>query len=198
MTGYILEHRTPGRNPQWTRVNDHIPATDLQYTIDDLAPATDYEVRVAAENQGGVSGFSPSRRIKTVTSPGAPGRPEVVDVRGTSVHLQWTAPDSDGGTDITAYRVQFSTSKEVQTISVSADTDTASLISCTVEDQLQPYTEYRLAVAAVNKEGQGPWSDVTEDLMTFSSTLNTLALFPRYIESLQWHHGTPRVTPSEG
>ena len=65
MTGYILERRTPGPDSKWIRVND-TPVTDLQYTIDNLTTATDYEFHVAAVNEAGTSDFSQmSQKIKT-------------------------------------------------------------------------------------------------------------------------------------
>jgi len=66
VTGYILERRTPGPDSEWIRVND-TSVTDLQYTVDNLTPDTQYQFRVAAVNKAGMSDFSPmSDTIKTV------------------------------------------------------------------------------------------------------------------------------------
>ena len=106
MTGYILERRTPGRGSEWIRVNDS-PITDLQYTVDNLTPAIQHEFRVAAVNKEGTGEFSlMCPVIVTVEKPGRPGCPEVLEVIGTSVSLQWTSPDSDGGAAITQYTVK--------------------------------------------------------------------------------------------
>ena len=66
VTGYILEHRTAASDSEWIRVND-TPVTDLQYTVDNLTPATEYEFRVAAENKAGMSDFS---QISAMTTTG--------------------------------------------------------------------------------------------------------------------------------
>jgi len=173
LTGHILQRRTPGPDSRWIGVND-IPATELQYTIRDLIPATEYEFRVAAVNKlETTSDFSlTSPKIMTVEAPDMPGRPEVLGVTGTSVRLQWTVPNSDGGTDITGYVVTFSTSEETKNmpIAISADANAEPLISYTIRDQLQAKTNYRFAVAAVNRVGQGPWSDTTDPIATFAGT----------------------------
>ena len=66
VTGYILERRTPGPDSEWIKVN-YIAVTNLQYTVDNLTPDTDYEFRVAAMNKKGLSDFSPmSPKITTI------------------------------------------------------------------------------------------------------------------------------------
>ena len=177
VTGYILERRTPGPCSRWIRVND-TPATDLQYTIDNLTPDIQYEFRVAAVNKAVMSDFSViSQKIMTGEKPGKPGLPGVVDVTGTSVRLQWTAPSSDDGANVTKYIVSC-TSDEMKEITISVDVRVESFISYTIRNQLQANTKYRFAVAAVNKLGQGPWSDRTEDILTYAGTLNILYLVP--------------------
>jgi len=165
---YIVERRTRGPDSEWIRVNDS-PITDLQFTVDNLTPATHYEFRVAAVNKGGTGEFSlMSSVIVTfaVEKPGRPGCPQVLKVIGTLVHLQWTAPDSDGGAAITQYTVVYCTEGHVP-VDVTAGQST----SYTLRNLLQPYTQYRFAVAAVNSVGAGPWSDYTTDFTTFSGTL---------------------------
>ena len=176
VTGYILERRTPGPDSEWIRVND-TPVTNLQYTIENLTPVTEYQFRVAAVNKRGESQFSQmSSRIMTVVSvPDKPGRPEVMEVISTSVSLQWTAPGSDGGADITHYVVAFRSSEETKTVEVSADAAIETTKSYTIRNQLQAYKVYRFAVAAVNSIGQGPWSDWTRSTWTFAGMLITRA-----------------------
>ena len=173
LTGYVLECRTPGPDSEWIRVND-TPVTDLQYTIDKLTPATEYEFRVAARNKKDISDFSlMSRKIVTaVEKPDRPGRPDVVEVIGTSVHLQWTAPCSDGGAAVTEYKVMYWTSEETREISDSVAATAESLISYTIRNVLQANTKYSFAVAAVNRIGRGPWSQWSEHIDTFAGMLD--------------------------
>jgi len=181
LTGYILERRTPVNvYSKWVRVND-TPVTDLQYTIDNLTPATEYQFRVGAVNQVGMSNFSlMSPKIMTVEKPDKPGLPEVIDVTGTSVSLQWTVPDSDGGTDINEYIVMFCTSNQTKQTGVSADANTESLMSYTIRNKLQAHQKYSFAVAAVNRVGQGPRSDMTQDVTTYAGTLNIRLLMHKH------------------
>jgi len=99
--------------------------------------------------------------------PGKPGRPQVIEVIGTSVHLQWTAPKWKGATYITEYTIEFSKSD----IAVSVDANAEPLKSYTIRNQLQPQTKYRFAVAAVNSKGQGPWSAESVVINTLSRML---------------------------
>jgi len=171
VAGYILERRTPGPDSEWIRVNDS-PVTDLQYTIHNLTPATEYDFRVAARNKEEISDFSlMSPKILTVEKPDKPGRPEVVEVIGTSVHLQWSAPCSDGGAAVTEYKVMYWTSEETREIADSVAATAESLISYTIRNVLQANTKYSFAVTAVNRIGRGSWSRRSEDINTFAGTL---------------------------
>ena len=175
VTGYILERHTPGPDSDWITVSDN-PVTDLQYPIDSLTPATEYKFRVAAVNKKRMGDFSAeSLKIMTLVKPDKPGRPRVVEVIGTSVRLQWSAPDSDGGADVTEYTILLQTSKKTEAITVSADANMAPLVSYTIRNRLKACTEYRFAVAAVNRMGQGPWSDVLE-YTTVAGMLNITCL----------------------
>ena len=165
VTSYILERRTPGPDSEWIRVNN-TPVTGLQYDVVNLTPDTEYEFRVAAVNMKGISDFSVmSPKIMTVEKPGKPGLPELIDVTGVSVRLQWTAPIS-GGTKITEYVVMVWTLDEKKDIPVPVDANTKRLISCTIRNQLKANTKYRFAVVAINRVGIGPWSDRTEEITT--------------------------------
>ena len=172
---YILERRTPGPDSEWITVHDS-PITDLQYTVDNLTPATQYEFRVAAVNKKGTSEFSPiSLMIVTpVEKPGKPGCPEVLEVIDTSVRLQWTAPDSDGGAAITKYTVvYYTTGDDPKYVSFPVDVTDVESTSYTLRNLLQPSTAYLFAVAAVNIVGTGPWSDLKTGFTAHSGTLRT-------------------------
>ena len=108
-----------------------------------------------------------SSKILTVVIPDKPGQP-VVEVVGTSVRLEWRKPHSDGGADITQYNFICSSPDSPEYVTIPSDANTESLISYTIRNQLQPHTEYTFAVAAVNRVGQGPWSDWTESTWTFA------------------------------
>ena len=170
-TYWKLERRILGPDSEWIRVNDS-PITDLQYTVDNLTPVTQYEFRVAAVNKKETGQFSPmSPVIVTAEKPDRPGCPEVLEVIGTSVHLQWTAPDSDGGATITQYAVAYSTSGDPKYVSFPVDVTAGQSTRCTLRNLLHPRTKYQFAVAAVNSVGAGQWSKYTRDFKTFPGTL---------------------------
>lgn len=50
--------------------------------------------------------------IYIVDVPDKPGMPDVSDITDTSVHLNWSAPKSDGGSPITSYTVEYMKKKD--------------------------------------------------------------------------------------
>ena len=94
-----------------------------------------------------------------VTSPAVPGPPtEVVVTPGDGeLTVSWTAPESDGGADITVYRVQWSSGDEEFGSSRQNETDGETLTT-TISD-LTNDTEYDVRVVAVNSVGPGEPSD---------------------------------------
>ena len=67
VTGYILECRTARPDSEWIRVNN-TPVTDLQYTINNLTPDTEYEIQVAAMNKTGYKSEFSKEPLKTMKS----------------------------------------------------------------------------------------------------------------------------------
>jgi len=102
-----------------------------------------------------------------ISEPGKPGRP-VVNMDGErNVTIDWTAPDSDGGSQITQYII----------CSGSPDTDSESFVKrerevarqstiCTFSEQQKFNSMYKFAVAAKNDSGIGPYSEFSEWVKT--------------------------------
>lgn len=115
ITGYHLERRMVGQT-LWIKVNKD-PTADLSLKPT-LEEGTEYEFRVAAENQAGIGPFSPPSVPITAKNPwdvpGKPGTPEVYNLAGFTLDLKWTAPDSDGGAEITHYFIQYRTSGDTK------------------------------------------------------------------------------------
>lgn len=85
--------------------------------------------------------------------PGQPGAPQSYEnVEKGTVRLGWFAPKDDGGSPITSYRL-----KEMQ----SGDEITCRSNECDFPG-LQNRKKYNFRVAAVNKVGKGPWSDLSQ------------------------------------
>ena len=77
--------------------------------------------------------------------PTAPRDPTVVSTTKSSIALTWREPESDGGTPITGYSVNYGGD-------VSLETQATSIVL----DGLQPATRYPISVAAINDMGPGP------------------------------------------
>ena len=104
--GYYVERKSGTR---WIKVNKK-PIKDLELKIDDLIEKDTYEFRVCAENEAGVG--KPCQSIEFVAKdpfdvPGQPGRPVVEEMTADSAALSWKAPESDGGSPITNYVVEY-------------------------------------------------------------------------------------------
>jgi titin len=120
-----------------------------------LATATTFQYRVAAVNGSNVRGAW-SSPVTGLTPVAVPTAPRDVQALGTalSMQLSWTPPLSDGGLDVTAYRIQRS-SDGVRWM--TAKTVRGSVTSTTVPGVRQGRT-YLLRVAAVNSKGPSAWT----------------------------------------
>ena len=170
ITGYHLERRMTS-SPRWVKVNkDAIP--ELKLKAEELNEGEEYEFRVAAENKAGIGPFSPPSQPITAKNPwekpGKPGRPEGSEITGDSMQLNWVAPESDGGAEITNYNIEYRVQgemkwKKFETKDLVPDT------TCPITG-LKEDTYYELRVAAENKAGQGPWSDPSVPIKTIIGT----------------------------
>jgi len=105
--GYYME-RSSGYSSWFVMVNCD-PINNTQQTYNDLMEGTEYEYRVRAENDAGIS--KPSETVVFVArdpfdKPGKPGSPALKDVSKGSVTIEWEAPENDGGAEITHYVVE--------------------------------------------------------------------------------------------
>lgn len=115
---------------------------------------------------GSISGFrfgsdGASGLVAISWRPGGAGAPTApTNVSGTpgngSADVSWTAPDSDGGSAITDYGVEWST--DGGTTWNPASMCTGAATTCTVTG-LRNGTDYVFHVSATNANGTGPWSD---------------------------------------
>jgi len=108
--GYYIE-RSSGYSSRFVKVNRD-PIARTQQTFSDLVEGTEYEYRVLAENEAGISKPSETTGVFVAKDPygkpGKPGTPTVKDVSKGSVTIEWEAPASDGGAEITDYVVEVS------------------------------------------------------------------------------------------
>jgi hypothetical protein len=126
----------------------------------------------------GASGLVAIRWSAGGGAAGAPGAPTgVTGSPGTGqVEVTWTAPDSDGGSAITGYAVEWSTDGGSTWNPASMCSGTAT--SCTVTG-LTDGTGYVFRVSATNANGTGPWSEPSATVTPGTVTPGTV-MTPRY------------------
>ncbi len=76
--------------------------------------------------------------------PGKPGTPQFSDIKGTSVVLDWKAPDSDGGSPITNYLVEYRIEGSLRWVRAS-------------EGQQVPNTNFKVRILSVTKSSSAPF-----------------------------------------
>ncbi len=128
-------------------------------TVTGLNNAVAYTFTVTATNAAGTGPASaPSNSVDLATVPGAPANLAAV-VLGSSISLSWSAPVSDGGSDITDYIIEYQLSTG-GTWSVFSDATSINTTATVVD--LSNDTSYDFRVRAVNIVGQSiPSGSVT-------------------------------------
>uniref|UniRef100_A0A8B9BGS0 Titin n=1 Tax=Anser brachyrhynchus TaxID=132585 RepID=A0A8B9BGS0_9AVES len=103
--GYHLE-RKEKNSILWTKVNKTI-IQDTSFKTTNLEEGIEYEFRVSAENIVGIGKTSKVSECYVARDPcDPPGRPEAIIIKRSSITLQWTKPEYDGGSKITGYIVE--------------------------------------------------------------------------------------------
>jgi len=90
------------------------------------------------------------------------------------VTLEWTQPEDDGGADITGYVIKYCGDRYIYSVFKFGhkDNDSATLsvagntTSFQFTDELEEEMIYQFAVAAVNRVGQGEFSEFSDDVHT--------------------------------
>ncbi len=91
--------------------------------------------------------------------PTAPGKPDITEVDSTLIGLHWSPPKSDGGSPITSYIIEKRDKPTARWMRATKETVTET--DFTVTDLFEGKT-YEFHVAAVNKAGQGPFSEPSD------------------------------------
>ncbi len=149
ITDYQVEYSSDGSN--WSTFVDGV-STSTNATVTGLTTNRSYQFRISAASAEGVGQASQSISVRTVVVPAEPRSLRVSSVSSSSVSLQWSAPFSDGGSEITDYRVAYSLDGSNWLIfpdGVSNSTD-ATVTGLTLG------RGYQFAVSAINTAGNGP------------------------------------------
>ena len=185
ITGYRIESSSSGSDP-WTEVATTMGALALTYSHDNgLVDGATVHYRVIAVNAVGDSAAS-----ETVTAvvgaavvDAVPGRPfDLVAYSPsgstTTIMLHWRAPSSDGGSEITGYRIEYSTDDGTLWSDLVADTMDTSLVY--LHENLTANDEIHYRIYGINGEGEGAVSDtvsatVGEETLTVADSPTGLA-----------------------
>jgi FtsP/CotA-like multicopper oxidase with cupredoxin domain len=141
-------------------------------TITGLVNGTSYSVDVYATNAVGNGPPSTPQRVVLVGTKTAPVMPTPVTATAGSSRatVTWTLPVSDGGSPITAYRVQQSVNGSTAWTTVANNVGpamAAGVQSLTIT-RLTPGTSYQFRVAAINAIGVGPWAQTAAAVVPFT------------------------------
>ena len=147
---------------QWIR-NDGGMATDIAgetdsiYTLVSADTGKTIKVRVSftddADNQESLT--SADTDTVAATKPGVPGRLDVFPHDAGALDVYWEAPASDGGSDITGYKVQWKESADSWDTPEDVSEETASGTVHTITG-LTDGVEYSVRVLAINGLGDSP------------------------------------------
>ena len=141
----------------WTVLVQNTATTATTYSHNGLESGTTRHYRVSALNAAGVGPASNVAHATTGAS--APDAPKSLTAKanGTSqIDLSWTAPDNDGGSPITGYRVEASSDDSPGWITLVDNTGSAATLHS--HANLSPATTWRYRVQAINAVGTGPAS----------------------------------------
>ena len=152
VTGYVV---------QWKSGDDDYSddnqssADDTSSNFADLTQGDTYTFRVAAVSDDGQGDWSDEASGNPAVAPGLVG--DLKSVPGNStLALSWTAPEDDGGSEITGYVVSWRTGRQA-----SADTaDVAGDATGYTITGLSNSLNYSVWVAAVNAAGTGESTSV--------------------------------------
>ena len=155
INSYFVEYRDL-RRAQYSR-SERLTAQTLDYELTRLTKGSKYLVRVLAENKLGQS--EPTEIVEPFIAknpfdvPSAPRELKVTGVTRSSCQLQWLPPSNDGGSPIKGYIIERQTeTRWIRAIPTIVEKTTAQLVDL-IEGAI-----YDFRVAAVNEEGQGPYS----------------------------------------
>lgn len=163
ITNYIIEKREAHAST-WSKVNSYCTVPFIR--IRNLTIGRDYEFRVSAENQYGISEPAttehPIKARHPFDVPAAPGAPKGTESTEDSISIAWTRPRHDGGSPITGYVIEkrlISEDKWTKATHALVP-DTNARLGSLIENH-----EYEFRVAALNLAGQGPWSPSSDALI---------------------------------
>ena len=156
--GYRIEASDDGGGT-WRIIRRNTNSTLRTFSDVNLQPATTRHYRVAAINTAGTGPASNTVRATTdATLPGVP-RDLTAEADGTSeIDLSWQAPTTDGGAQVSGYRIEVSEDQGANWENLV--TNTRGTRTTYSHSGLEPATTRHYRVSAINRIGVGRASSV--------------------------------------
>ncbi len=162
---YIKTSEDEAVEGNWTVVTSIWTAGSLDYTLNptpSLVNGVSYDMQVRAVVGTDQHPWSGVRSATPRTTPGAPTIDAVTGTDG-SLTVEWTAPTSDGGDEITSYDLRYIKTSEDETMDANWTVETGVWSSGDPDLEydlmgLDTGTQYDVQVRAVNDAGAGAWS----------------------------------------
>ncbi len=180
---YIETSEDEAVGANWTVLDGVWAAGALHHVLTGLENGTQYDLQVRAVNAAGEGPWSATtaRRPRTV-----PGAPTIDSVTGgqRSLSVEWSAPASDGGADVSSYHLRYRPTNtegkpSIVQWTLLADIWTSGALEYTISG-LEHATQYDVRMRAVNLVDEGEISELAQG--------STLSLAPTVAS----------VTPDDG
>ncbi|ELT96021.1 hypothetical protein CAPTEDRAFT_34147, partial [Capitella teleta] len=164
--GYYIE-KSSGYSSRWIKANrDLLDVTSKKFK--DLVEGTEYEYRVLAENEAGISKPSDTTGVFVAKDPYTkPSKPGNLTVSEKHVSLKWGEPETDGGSDITGYTIEVREAIRrswQQAGSIDVSEKRVFTVTPLLEGQ-----QYMFRVAAENECGVGEYAELLQAVVAKSS-----------------------------
>ena len=188
---YIREDATDKSDDNWTLLTDVGTPGNLSHTLTGLEGGEKYEYQIRAHNDSGHGPWSNVDGEEPTTA--VPAAPSITSItRGDrTLAVVWTAPSDTGGAPITAYDVRYIETSADETVDTNwtiRDNAWRSGDLGYVIRSLTNTTEYDVQVRAVNRAGDGDWSE-TETGTPLPDDITI---------RMQWEDTTPDVDEDAG
>ena len=158
ITGYRIEVSVTGTSG-WLPLTSNTGRTTRTYTHTGLNPGSRRHYRVAAINSEGTGDFSRTASAVTAAAePGAPTSLTATKIGQRQINLAWRPPLLDGGSRITGYKIEYSTTGGPPWNTLRANTN--SVLTTFSDRGLDPATTRHYRVSAVNSVGTGLPSNI--------------------------------------
>ena len=174
---------TPPNSNDVSEVNpgSGLPSSATSYTITDLMNGVEYTITLLAEN---AIGEGPSTQV-LATPVGPPSTPlnVMAKPRNKAINLIWAEPESNGGSDLTTYKLSWKPSLAggASSATVKAPLTRYRITSLTNGE------EYTITLSAWNRFGEGPSTRLLATPATVPDAPQNVVADPRNMEvSLTW------------